>query len=121
MHEALVIPDDLKACQQLLRELAQAHAQLRRVHEELLSTCTSLQDAQQQLQQERDELQLTIQRLLHQLYGRRRERWQDAAGQQHLDFGEGDLTAPDPSLISAAAAEVMIAEPATVASFTPAC
>ena len=94
MHDALTIPDDLEACQQLLRELAEAYAQLRRVHAELLGTCTSMQDAQQALQQERDELQLTIQRLLHQLYGRRRERWQDTPGQQHLDFGDvaGALT-----------------------------
>ena len=110
MHAALVIPDDLETCQQRLRELAQAEAQWRRVHAELLDTCTSLQDTQQQLQQERDELQLTIQRLLHQLYGRRRERCQDAAGQQHLNFGAGDPAAPDPSIISAASKEVIIGE-----------
>ncbi len=68
------------------------------------------QDTQQQLQQEHDELQLTIQRLVHQLYGRRREWWQDAAGQQRLDFGDGDVTALDPSIISAAFKEVLIGE-----------
>jgi transposase len=110
MHEALLIPDDLEACQQLLRELAQAYAQLRRVHEELLGTCTSMQDAQQTLQQERDELQLTIQRLLHQLYGRRSERWQDTPGQQHLNFGDEPGSEPDPSILSAARDEEFIAE-----------
>jgi transposase len=110
MHEALLIPDDLEACQQLLRELAQAYAQLRRVHEELLGTCTSMQDAQQALQQERDELQLTIQRLLQQLYGRRSERWQDTPGQQYLDFGEEAEAESDPSILSAARDEEFIAE-----------
>lgn len=110
MHDALTIPDDLEACQQLLRELAEAYAQLRRVHAELLGTCTSMHDAQQALQQERDELQLTIQRLLHQLYGRRRERWQDTPGQQHLDFGDVAGVESDPSILSAARDEEFIAE-----------
>ena len=88
MLETPLIPDNLEACQQQLRALAEAHAQLQRVHEELLDTCTSIQDSQQKLEQERNELQLTIQRLLRQLYGRRSERRKDGEGQRHLDFGD---------------------------------
>ena len=87
MSESLPIPDNLEACQQELRETRQAYAQLQRQHQELLDTCASIQDAQQKLLQENEEQQLTIQQLLHQLYGRRSERHKDARGQQHLDFG----------------------------------
>ncbi|MBM3494228.1 MAG: IS66 family transposase [Armatimonadetes bacterium] len=87
MSESLPIPDTLEACQQQLREARQAYAQLEREHQELLDTCTSIQEAQQKLRQENEEQQLTIQQLLHQLYGRRSERHKDARGQQHLDFG----------------------------------
>jgi len=110
MLETLDIPDDLETCQRLLRELAEAHARLQRVYEELLDTCASVQDSQQKLQQERDELQLTIQRLLHQLYGRRSERRKEGRGQQHLDFGDADTTVVDLSIVSAASDEEVISE-----------
>ena len=87
MFESRPIPDDLEACQQELRETRRAYAQLERQHQELLDTCTSIQDAQEKLLQENEEQHLTIQQLLHQLYGRRSERHKDARGQQHLDFG----------------------------------
>jgi transposase len=103
MLESRPIPDDLEACQQELRETRRAYAQLERQHQELLDTCASIQDGQQKLLQENEEQQLTIQQLLHQLYGRRSERHKDARGQQHLDFGRdetakpaGDEVAPTP-------------------------
>ena len=88
MLETLHIPDDLEACQQLVRELMQAYSQLERVNQELLEMCANIEDSQQKLKQERDELQLTIKRLMHQLYGRRSERWKEGEGQKHLDFGD---------------------------------
>ena len=93
MSESLSIPDDLEACQQQLREVRQAYAQLERQHQELLDTCASIQEAQQKLLEENEEQQLTIQQLLHQLYGRRSERHKDARGQQHLDFGADEMAA----------------------------
>ena len=93
MFESRPIPDTLEACQQELREVRQASAQLERQHQELLDTCASIQDAQQKLLQENQEQQLTIQQLLHQLYGRRSERHKDARGQQHLDFGVDETAA----------------------------
>jgi transposase len=93
MSESLPIPDTLEACQQELREVRQAYAQLERKHQELLDTCVSIQDAQQKLREENEEQQLTIQQLLHQLYGRRSERHKDARGQQHLDFGVDETAA----------------------------
>ena len=102
MLETLDIPDDLEACQQLLRELAEAHSRLERVYRELLETCANIQDSQQKLEQERDELQLTIKRLMNQLYGRRSERRKEGEGQKHLDFGDVDTTMVDRSIVSAA-------------------
>jgi len=102
MLETLDIPDDLEACQQLLRELAEAHSRLERVYRELLETCANIQDSQQKLEQERDELQLTIKRLMNQLYGRRSERRKEGEGQKHLDFGDVDTTVVDMSIVSAA-------------------
>ncbi len=102
MPETLHIPDDLETCQRLLRELAEAHSQLERVYRELLETCANIQDSQQKLEQERDELQLTIKRLMNQLYGRRSERWKEGEGQKHLDFGDVDTTVVDMSIVSAA-------------------
>ena len=110
MPETLLIPDNLEACQQQFRALAEAHAQLQRVHEELLDTCTSIQDAQQKLEQERDELQLTIQRLLHQWYGRRSERRKEGEGQRHLDFGDFQTSQVDLSIVSAASDAEIITE-----------
>lgn len=110
MHETLLIPDDLAACQQQLRASLAAHSQLQRVHEELAATCTDLQAGQEELRQERDELQLTVQRLLQQLYGRRSERRKDSAGQQYLDFCQGEASPTDPGIISAIPDEQIIAE-----------
>jgi transposase len=110
MSETVLIPDDLAACQQALRTLTEAHAQLQRVHQELVDTCMSLQASREQLQQERDEQHCTIRRLLHQLYGRRSERWHDTPGQQHLDFGEDGLLLPDASILSAKIDEEFLQE-----------
>ena len=52
MSETLHIPDDLETCQQLLRELWEAHRRLQEVHAELLATCTSMQESQEELEHE---------------------------------------------------------------------
>ena len=90
MSETLIIPDDLETCQQLLRELWEAHRRLQQVHAELLATCTSMQDSQEQLQQEKATLEETIKSLMHRLYGRRSERLPSSPDQLPLDFGEGE-------------------------------
>lgn len=110
MHETMLIPDDLQACQQQLRELLAAYAQLQRVHQELAEICTGLQAGQKEWRQEREELQLTIQRLQHQLYGRRSERHKDTAGQQYLNFCQDETSSTDPTIISAPSDETIIAE-----------
>jgi transposase len=110
MQDATLIPDDLEACQQQLRGCLATHGQLQRVYQELVETCMGLQAGQEKLRQERDELQLTVQRLLHQLYGRRSERRKDAAGQQRLCFGEEEALPADLTVISAATDEEIIAE-----------
>lgn len=90
MLEILDIPDDLAACQQLVRELFAANRRLQQIHEELLATCTSIQDSQIKLEQEKEQLEQTIQELMHRLYGRRSERHSASPDQLSLDFGEGE-------------------------------
>jgi transposase len=90
MSETLIIPDDLETCQQLLRELWEAHRRLQQIHAELLATCTSMQDSQEKLQQEKATLEETIKSLMHRLYGRRSERLPSSPDQLPLDFGEGE-------------------------------
>jgi len=91
MSETMVIPDDLEACQQLIRELAEANERLQQVYNELLSTCSTMQDSQLKLEQEKTELELTIKELMNRLYGRRSERLKESPGQMPLDFGESDV------------------------------
>ena len=90
MSETLILPDDLETCQQLLRELWEAHRRLQQIHAELLETCTSMQDSQEKLQQEKATLEETIKSLMHRLYGRRSERLPSAPDQLPLDFGDGE-------------------------------
>ena len=92
------LPDDLQACQQMLLELSAAHERLRQVHEELLDTCTSIQELQQKLEQEKVELEQTIKELMNRLYGRRSERHQVSPDQLPLDFGEGDVVQVEPDV-----------------------
>ena len=97
MHEVLSVPDDLAACQQLLRELFDANRRLQQIYDELLATCTNIQDSQLKLEQEREELEQTIKALMHRLYGRRSERLIASPDQLSLDFGEDDpvMVVPD--------------------------
>ena len=90
MSETLIIPDDLETCQELLRELWEAHRRQQQVHAELLGTCTSMQDSQEKLQQEKETLEETIKSLMHRLYGRRSERLASSPDQLPLDFGDGE-------------------------------
>jgi transposase len=108
MSETLLIPDDLATCQQLLRELWEAHRRLQEVHAELLATCTSMQDSQEKLQQEKETLEETIKSLMHRLYGRRSERLPSSPDQLPLDFGDGDPieVVPDVSADEAIVEEV---------------
>lgn len=90
MSETLLIPDDLETCQQQLQELHEAHRRLQEVYEELLATCGSIQDSQQNLKQEKETLEQTIKELMNRLYGRRSERLKCSPDQLPLDFGEAE-------------------------------
>lgn len=92
------LPDDLQACQRMLLELSAAYERLRQVHEELLDTCTSIQELQQKLEEEKVELEQTIKELMNRLYGRRSERHQVSPDQLPLDFGEGDVVEVEPDV-----------------------
>ena len=91
MLETQQLPDDLETCQQMLRELSATHERLRQVYQELLDTCTSMQESQQKLEEEKAELEQTINELMNRLYGRRSERHIPSPDQLSLDFGEGDV------------------------------
>jgi transposase len=97
MLEAFEIPDDLDTCQQLLRDLSAAYRRLQEIYAEALDTCTTVQESNQKLEQEKAELELTIKELMNRLYGRRSERLQFSPDQLALDFGEADvvLVIPD--------------------------
>jgi len=90
MFKSIDIPDDLAACQQLLRELSEANYRLQQIYEELLATCTNIQDSQFKLEQEKEELEQTIKELMHRLYGRRSERHIASPDQLSLAFDEGE-------------------------------
>jgi transposase len=90
MSELPPLPDDLETCQQLVRELWEAHRRLREIYEELLATCTSMQDSQTKLEQEKETLEQTIKELMQRLYGRRSERMKCSPDQMSLDFADGD-------------------------------
>jgi transposase len=85
------LPDDLQTCQQMLLELSAAHERLQQVYGELLDTCTSMQESQQKLEEEKVELEQTIKELMKRLYGRHSERHKVSPDQLPLDFGEGDV------------------------------
>lgn len=90
MCEPFSIPDDLDTCQQQLRELAEAHRRLQEVYEELLDTCTSIQESEQKLEQEKETLEQTIKELMNRIYGRRSERMKCSPDQMSLNFGESE-------------------------------
>lgn len=90
MSELQPLPDDLETCQQQLRELHEAHRRLQEVYEELLATCTSMQESHQKLEQEKETLEETIKELMNRLYGRRSERLKCSPDQLPLDFGDGE-------------------------------
>ena len=91
MLEAQDLPDNLQTCQQMLLELSAAHERLRQVYQELLDTCTSMQESHQKLEEEKAELEQTINELMNRLYGRRSERHIPSPDQLPLDFGEEDV------------------------------
>ena len=100
MQDARVIPDDLASCQRLLQEAWSTQT-------ELTNTCTTLQGSHEKQQQKIEELQATVNHLLHQLYGRRSERFIEGQGQQHFDFGDD---CSDPTIVSAADEDPVIQE-----------
>lgn len=90
MLEFQDLPDDLETCQELLRGAKEAYERLQGVYEELLDTCTTMQESQVKLEQEKEELELTIKELMNRLYGRRSERHSPSPDQLALDFGDGE-------------------------------
>jgi hypothetical protein len=93
MHDAHEIPKELGACQSLLVELQRQLRELLAHRDESDKTSEELCSAVESLRQERVELKLTIEQLLHRLYGHRSEKLKEGLGQQHLDFGEGSEAA----------------------------
>lgn len=91
MLDSFEIPDDLETCQRLLREVLAANRRLEEINAELRDTCSSVQESQLKLEQEKEELGETIKELMHRLYGRRSERLKVSADQLPLDFGEEDV------------------------------
>jgi hypothetical protein len=116
MQDANFIPQDLETAQRLLLELS-AHLQSREVQlrdrevlvDEQSRTLVELQQCREQLEQDNETLKLTIEKLLRQLYGNRRERVTDDPNQLKLDFA-GDPAARDALADAAVEAERIIQE-----------
>src|ERR1700690_2676116 len=83
------IPDDLPACQELLRALLMRLRDLERQLDEFVATTEELQRTYACLKEEH----LVLQRML---FGPRRERLPEAPGQQHL-FDDSTPPPPDES------------------------
>ena len=130
MQDANFIPQDLETAQRLLLELSadlqSREVQLRDRDEQLQDTSTLLRDREvlvdeqartlvelqqvrEQLAQDNETLKLTIEKLLRQLYGNRRERVTDDPNQMKLDFA-GDSAAQDALADAAVEAERIIQE-----------
>src|SRR5258708_10052370 len=93
MHDADEIPEELETCRSLLIELQRQLRELLAHRDESDKTSQELHSTVESLRQERDELKLTIERLLHRLFGHRSEKLKEGLGQQHLDFGDGSEAA----------------------------
>ena len=78
MDNTFPLPQDLAGCRRLIEEQARMIADLQRSRE--------------QLQQSNETLQLTLDKLLRQIYGRRSERFIEDPTQQKLDFGDDPQT-----------------------------
>ncbi len=94
-NDASSLPDELRACHALILEQARA--------------LVAAQESRGQLSQEVEELKAYVSRLLHQLYGRRRERSTFDAQQGLLDFSD-DPAAADALAEAAAEAEKILQE-----------
>jgi len=75
----LDIPDDLQACQALIAQLS--------------ITVDELTDERKKLLDEKAELQLALNKLMQQAWGKRRERYIDHPDQLKFDFGDTDEAA----------------------------
>ncbi len=87
------IPDDLPACQELLRAAYQRLCDLERQLDEFVATTDELKQAYACIKEE----YLALKRLF---YGPRRERLAEAPGQQHLF--DDDVAPPPPAELAAA-------------------
>ena len=103
------LPDDLAAAHALLREQAAALEKQSvamemkdRLIEEQAHSVLEMKADRDQLDRKVGDLQLSVEKLLHQLYGRRSERRLDGQGQLYLHLGEE----PTPEVVSALEAAV---------------
>jgi transposase len=90
MPDALQIPNDLAACQALIRQQTrQLDAQAHTIESHSL-TIEELQRQKQALEQEKQELQLAFAELLQRAFQRRSERYLEDPNQLKLDFRNSD-------------------------------
>ncbi len=111
--DAKQLPDDLAACHDLIAKLqSQVQNQATdlavkdKLVEEQAHSVLALKAASDRLDEKVAELNLTIEKLLNQLYGRKSERRIDGAGQLLLDLGE-EVT---PEVVSALEEAIQEAE-----------
>lgn len=82
------LPDDIEACHRLIAEQELALQLKDKLVQEQAHSVLELQSHNDKLQEQNSELQLKVEKLLQQLFGRKSERRLDGAGQLMLDLGE---------------------------------
>ncbi len=102
--DAKSLPNDLEACHQLIAKLQSRVGEQAtelslkdKLIEEQAHSVLELKAESDKLEEENIELNLKLEKLLKQLYGRKSERRVDGEGQLFLDLGE----APTPEVVSA--------------------
>jgi transposase len=97
---SITIPNDLAACQTLVRQQAQAIAKQSRtlvdntyLLESQSQAITDLEAKSKQLEQEKQELKLALTELLQRAFRRRSERYINDPNQLQIDFGDTDEAA----------------------------
>jgi transposase len=119
MNDALLLPNDLAACQKLIAaQIAQIAAQDQQLRQQgytlaaQAQAVVELQETLAKLQQENVEQKLTINELLQQAYRNRSERYREDPSQLKLDFGNTPEAADAAEGLAQAVeeAEVTVAE-----------
>lgn len=90
INNGVTIPNDLKACQTLVQELAQQVDSQAHMIDSHTETIVELQRRKEELEKEKLDLELAYSELLQRAFVKRRERYLADPAQLKIDFGDSD-------------------------------